>query len=146
MKSLLDTCVLTELGKDDGNPFVKAAVADIATADLYLSVLTLGEIAKGIALLVAGRKKAALSKWFARLENQYADRVLGIDIETAHLWGEITAHHQKSGIVIPSVDGRRSRCSTFHSDIGTGRWSVLPAPDAFLLASHGRRPYAYAPA
>ena len=47
MKSLLDTCVLTELGKADGNPLVKAAVADIAAANLYLSVLTVGEIAKG---------------------------------------------------------------------------------------------------
>ena len=66
MKSLLDTCVLTELGKDDGNPSVKAAVADIAAANLYLSVLTVGEIAKGVALLAAGRKKTLLGTWLAR--------------------------------------------------------------------------------
>ena len=105
MKSLLDTCVLTELGKDDGNPSVKDAVADIAAADLYLSVLTVGEIAKGVALLAAGRKKTLLGTWLARVENQYADRLLGIDVETARLWGEITARAQKFGIIIPGIDG-----------------------------------------
>jgi predicted nucleic acid-binding protein len=105
VKALLDTCVLTELGKDDGNPAVKAAVADIAVANLYLSVLTVGEIAKGVARLAAGRKKTLLGTWLARVENQYADRILGIDVETARLWGEITARAQKSGIIIPSVDG-----------------------------------------
>ncbi len=105
MTSLLDTCVLTELGKDDGNPAVKAAVADIAAANLYLSVLTVGEIAKGVALLAAGRKKTLLGTWLARVENQYADRILRIDVETARLWGEITARAQKSGIIIPGIDG-----------------------------------------
>lgn len=105
MKSLLDTCVLTELGKDDGNPSVKAAVADIAAANLYLSVLTVGEIAKGVALLAAGRKKTLLGTWLARVESQYADRILRIDVETARLWGEITARAQKSGIIIPGIDG-----------------------------------------
>jgi toxin FitB len=105
VRALLDSCVLTELGKDNGNPTVKSAVADIATANLYLSVLTVGEIAKGIALLRAGRKKTSLGTWLTRVENQYADRILGIDAETARLWGELTARAQRSGIIIPSVDG-----------------------------------------
>ncbi len=105
MRALLDSCVLTELGKDQGNPKVKSAVAEFATANLYLSVLTVGEIAKGVALLNAGRKKTSLGTWLARVENQYADRILAIDVETARLWGELTARAQKSGTIIPSVDG-----------------------------------------
>jgi predicted nucleic acid-binding protein len=105
MNALLDTCVLTEIGKDDGNPSVKSAVAEIATANLYLSVLTVGEIAKGIALLAAGRKKTSLGTWLARVENQYADRILSIDVETARIWGELTARAQKKGIIIPGTDG-----------------------------------------
>ena len=105
MKSLLDTCVLTELGKDYGNPLVKAAVADIAAVNLYLIVLTVVEIVKGVALLAAGRRKTLLGTWPARVEDQYADRILGIDVDTARPWGEITARAQKSRIVIPSVDG-----------------------------------------
>ncbi len=106
MKGLLDTCVVTEIGTDDGNPAVKSAVAEIATANLYLSVLTVGEIAKGIALLAADRKKTSLGSWLARVENQYADRILSIDVESARIWGELTAFaFKKKGVVIPATDG-----------------------------------------
>ena len=57
MKALLDTCVLAELRNPDGHQGVKAAVSELADGDLFLSVLTLGEIAKGVTLLAAGRKK-----------------------------------------------------------------------------------------
>lgn len=105
MNALLDTCALTELLKPDGHLGVKAAVAEILDGRLYLSVLTVSEIAKGIALLAAGRKKKALTSWLAGLETNFGDRILGIDVETARLWGEITARAQKSGIIIPGVDG-----------------------------------------
>ncbi len=104
MKALLDTCVLTELRKPNGHPGVKSAVAEIPDADLFVSVLTVGEIAKGIALLAAGRKKKALGSWLTGLETKFADRILAIDAETARLWGEITARVQKSGKVVPAVD------------------------------------------
>jgi predicted nucleic acid-binding protein len=105
MKALLDTCVLTELRKADGHAGVKAAVAEIPDENLYISVLTVGEIAKGIAVLAAGRKKKALTSWLVGLETNFGDRILGIDVETGRLWGEITARAQKSGIIIPAVDG-----------------------------------------
>ena len=105
MKTLLDTCVLTELRKPEGHPAVKSAVAEIPDAFLYLSVLTVGEIAKGIGLLAAGRKKKVLTSWLTGLETKFGDRILAIDIETAWCWGELTARAQKSGIIIPGVDG-----------------------------------------
>jgi predicted nucleic acid-binding protein len=105
VKALLDTCVVTELGKANGNPLVKSVVAEIATSNLYLSVLTVGEIAKGIASLKPSRKKSSLGTWLARVENRYADRVLSIDVETARIWGELTARAQKSGVIIPGTDG-----------------------------------------
>ncbi len=105
MRALLDTCILTEVGKEDGDPSVKSAVAEIATVNLYLSVLTVGEISKGVALLAAGRKKTSLTTWLARVQDHYADRILSIDVETARIWGEMTAHAQKKGIIIPGTDG-----------------------------------------
>ncbi len=105
MKSLLDTCTVAELRKPDGNLSVKAAVAAIPDADLYLSVLTIGEIAKGIDLLAAGTKKKALGTWLAGLEAQFADRILPVDVETARIWGEMSARAQKRGILIPAADG-----------------------------------------
>ncbi len=105
MKSILDTCVLSELRQPDGLPAVKSAVAETPDSDLYLSVLTVGEIAKGIGLLGVGRKKKALTSWLGGLETHFGDRILAIDVETARLWGELTARAQKSGIIVPGIDG-----------------------------------------
>lgn len=105
MKVLLDTCTLAEIRKPDGNPAVRSAVLELPDEDLYLSVLSVGEIAKGIALLAAGKKKRSLSSWLVALEGQFAERILGLDVETARIWGELTARAQKSGVVIPAVDG-----------------------------------------
>lgn len=105
MTVLLDTCDLAEPRRPEGVPSVKSAVAEIPDADLYLSVLTVGEVRKGIALLAAGRKKRHLATWLVGLENQFGDRILGVDVETAHIWGEMTARAQKKGVVIPGTDG-----------------------------------------
>src|SRR4051794_15357983 len=62
-------------------------------------------MAKGIALLEVGPKKAHLTTWLATLEGQYGERILAIDAETARIWGELTARAQKTGVVIPPTDG-----------------------------------------
>ena len=105
MKALLDTNILAELVKPDGNPAVHAALAGIPTPNVFLSVLTVGEIVKGIALLAAGAKKTRLAKWIAGIEVDYGDRVLPVDIETSRIWGELTARAQKKGIIIPPTGG-----------------------------------------
>ncbi len=105
MRALLDTCVLSEIRRSHGNARVKAAVAALDDADLFLSVLTVGEVAKGIALLRAGNKKRALMVWLGVLETKFGDRILAIDAETARVWGELTARAQTAGKVIPAVDG-----------------------------------------
>jgi toxin FitB len=105
VRALLDTCVLSELRRPDGHPAVKSAVAEIDDADLFLSVVSVGEIAKGVALLPAGRKKKALASWLNGLDTQFADRILMIDVETARIWGELTARAEKSGKTVPAVDG-----------------------------------------
>jgi predicted nucleic acid-binding protein len=105
VKVLLDTCTLAEIRKPEGDPAVKSAVSEIRDADLYLSVLSVGEIVKGIALLAAGKKKKALASWLVSLENQFSERILGLDVETGRIWGELTARAQRKGIVIPAADG-----------------------------------------
>lgn len=105
MKVLLDTCVLAELRRLKGNHAVKAAVSKIPDQDLFLSVLTIGEIAKGISLLIAGPKKKNLTAWLAGLEAMFADRIVPINLETAQLWGSIMARGQKAGTTIPAIDG-----------------------------------------
>jgi len=105
VKVLLDTCTLAEIRKPEGDLAVKSTVGEMRDADLYLSVLSVGEIVKGIALLAAGQKKKALASWLATLESQFSERILGLDVETGRIWGELTARAQRKGIVIPAADG-----------------------------------------
>jgi predicted nucleic acid-binding protein len=114
MRGLLDTCTLAELRRPDGQARVKAAVAEIPDSNLYVSVLTVGEIAKGIALLAAGKKKRSLTTWLNGLEAGFSDRILGIDAETARTWGELAARAQKAGLVIPAVDGLLAATAVRH--------------------------------
>ena len=105
MRVLLDTCALIELRNPEGNLAVKTAVALMADDDIYLSVLIVGEIARGITRLQDGRKKRNLSAWLTGLEGQFADRILPVDTMTAHMWGEISVHVQQAKLTLPAVDG-----------------------------------------
>jgi predicted nucleic acid-binding protein len=84
---------------------VRRAVKQAAGEDLFISVITTGEIAKGIALLNDSSKKRALSIWLQALERDYADCAPVIDLETSHLWGDLTAAAQKTDKIITGGRG-----------------------------------------
>lgn len=85
---------------------VRDAVAAIPDEQLFLSgVITLGELAKGIALLDEGQRKTALKTWLDGLEQDYGERILPIDAETVRVWGESTAAAQENGRIVPAADG-----------------------------------------
>ena len=105
MRVLLDTCVLSELRKPQADAGVRQAVGEIPDDDLFISVISIGEIAKGIALLNESRRKRELQSWLQALERDYADRVLPVDRETAYIWGELTAIARRNGQIVPASDG-----------------------------------------
>ncbi len=105
MRVLLDTCVLSEIRKAHGNRGVRRAVEEISDDDLFVSVISIGEIAKGIELIEDGRRKRALQSWLQILERDYASHILPVDREAAHVWGELTAAGQKRGKIAASNDG-----------------------------------------
>ncbi len=105
MKVLLDTCVLSELRRPKGQPGVRLAVGDLDDENLFVSVISIGEIFKGIALLRESPKKRALETWLETLQRSYADRLLPIDLETSRIWGELTATAQKAGRPVHAADG-----------------------------------------
>lgn len=105
MRVLLDTCVLSEIRRPNGNPAVKSAVAGFDAASLFISVLSVADITKGISLLDEGPRKRELAAWLQVLAREYADRILPVDLDTAHIWGELVAAAQRSGIALPTVDG-----------------------------------------
>lgn len=105
MRVLLDTCALAELRKPNPDAAVVAAVRAVPDERLFLSVVSVGEIAKGIALLPAGRKRSELSTWLSALEREFVERILPIDVEIARMWGEMTAHAGKKGLIVAPSDG-----------------------------------------
>ncbi len=70
-----------------------------------MSVLTLGEITKGIGMLPQGQKRNALQSWYDGLLAAFSDRILPIDPETAEVWGRITATCTAQNLDLPAVDG-----------------------------------------
>ena len=105
MRVLLDTCVLSELRRPKGHPGVRRVVEALESDSLFVSVVSIGEIAKEIALLKESKNKRELHAWLQALERYYADRVLPVDLETGHTWGELTAAARKAGKIVPASDG-----------------------------------------
>jgi toxin FitB len=105
VKVLLDTCVISELKRESPNQGVVASINEIPSENLFLSVITMGEIVKGIYLLDESTRKRSLQTWLLGLEQRYKDRILAIDNDTVRIWGELTAENQKQGMTIPASDG-----------------------------------------
>jgi toxin FitB len=90
---LLDTNVISETRKIRADGGVMAFLSAADEAELYLSVLTLGELRKGVEAKRRTDPHAAdqLGAWVDGIETSFADRVLGIDITAARRWGELSA-------------------------------------------------------
>ncbi|MBA2654433.1 MAG: type II toxin-antitoxin system VapC family toxin [Gammaproteobacteria bacterium] len=105
MRVLLDTCILSELRNPKSTALLKNTFKRFESHDLFVSVITIGEIIKGIALLPSSKKKTELADWAMTIESSYVERILNIDCETVHVWGELTANAQTRGKIIPAADG-----------------------------------------
>lgn len=92
MSYLLDTNVISEIrrGRDSN---VRAWALSIRDADLYLSVLTIGEIRKGIDRLQArdSAQGEVFARWLAQLADRFADRIVSVDVRVAQQWGRLNA-------------------------------------------------------
>jgi predicted nucleic acid-binding protein len=93
MGYLIDTNVLSELRKKQRcDPHVSAWFAHVSSSELFISVLSLGEIRRGIELLRKRDPASArgLDAWLAGLEGHYADRILPVSIAIADRWGRLS--------------------------------------------------------
>jgi len=99
---LLDTNVISEARKRRPDAHVMAFFDAVSSADVFISVLTIGEIRIGIERL--RRKDAnqanALDEWLAGLRATYADRIAGVDASIAEEWGRLNAPDP-----VPVIDG-----------------------------------------
>lgn len=97
LQYLLDTNVLSETRRKRADNGVISFLSGADPSTLYLSVLTLGELRKGVALKKESDPDAAkkLGSWVDGLEFSFADHILGIDAATARLWGELSAQRPR---------------------------------------------------
>ena len=105
MRVLIDTCVVSELKRKTGHAKVRSRMESVRTQDLFMSVVTLGELTRGVTRLRAGKKKTLLRAWLLTLEQDYGKRILPVDADTARIWGELTAAAQQCGKPVGAADG-----------------------------------------
>jgi toxin FitB len=113
---LLDTNCISELVQPRPEPLVLHWIDAADEESLYLSVLTLGEIRKGIASRTQGKRKAQLDTWLeADLQSRFSGRILPIDAAVANRWGLLSAHAKRQGTPIPVVDGLLAATALHHN-------------------------------
>ena len=113
---LLDTNVISELVRSRPDPGVLKWVESTDESLLRISVLTLGEIRKGIALSADGRRRISLEGWLAHdLAVRFSGRILPVDVPIANRWGRISAAAKAGGSALPVIDGLLAATAMQHN-------------------------------
>ena len=113
MSYLVDTNVISELRKGDrANAGVVAWFSRLEAGDIYLSVVTIGEIRKGIESIRSRndlRAAASLDRWLTTLTEAHSARILPIDQRTAEVWGRLNVPDP-----LPVIDGLLAATAIVH--------------------------------
>jgi predicted nucleic acid-binding protein len=113
---LLDTNLISEAVRVRPDPnvenWVRAADQDL----LYLSVLTLGEIHKGLAGLAQGKRRTRLETWLeVELQVRFSGRILPINAGVADRWGLLEADAKSKGKPLSTIDGLLAATAVHHN-------------------------------
>jgi predicted nucleic acid-binding protein len=102
MRYLLDTNVVSEPGKPRPSAAVLRWLGGVASDEVAVSVMTLGELRKGAAQLRTrdASRANALDEWIAETVAQFGNRIIPVDLDIADVWGELEATEPR-----PKVDG-----------------------------------------
>jgi toxin FitB len=105
MNYLLDTNVVSELIAKYPNPRVVNWVDSLDPSTVYLSVITIGEIRKGIEKLPSSARKDHLNAWLANdLLARFDGRIAAITTEVILVWGELTGRLENAGHPLAAID------------------------------------------
>jgi predicted nucleic acid-binding protein len=107
MSWLLDTCALSEYARKAPAPQVIAWLDEHDESSLFISVITLGEIEKGILKLRGSdpRRSQKLTDWLGKVEQRFAGRILPLDAAALHVWAQLAAAAELAGQPLPVMDG-----------------------------------------
>ena len=105
MKYLFDTCVISELVSKQPSVRVVEWVDSLDPDDVYLSVLTIGEIIKGIEKLPNSRRKTELQTWLKEdLLVRFRGKIIPVDTDVIMEWGILSAQVESVGKPMPAID------------------------------------------
>jgi len=113
---LLDTNCISELVRSKPEPRVLEWTQAADESLLYLSVLTLGEIRKGVATLPQGKRRSQLESWLELdLQARFSGRILSIDSAIADRWGMLSADAKRRGRPLSVIDGLLAATALHHN-------------------------------
>jgi predicted nucleic acid-binding protein len=113
---LLDTNCISELVRPKPEPRVMDWMEAADEAMLYLSVLTLGEIRKGLAGLPQGKRRTHLETWLQiELQARFMGRIVPIDRAISDRWGLIAADAKRKGKALSIIDGLLAATALHHN-------------------------------
>ena len=105
MTYLLDTCLISEVVAKQPKQQVLDWLDAQIPETLYLSQITIGEIAKGISKMTASKRKESLITWLNEtLPNRFKNRILTLDFPTMILWGNLVGQLEQNGRPLPAID------------------------------------------
>lgn len=106
MRYLLDTNVISEPFKRSPESRVVEWLDEQSALDLYLSVLTLGELTMGFELAPTGGRRDELQSWVTQeLPRYFVGRLLPVEEEVARTWGRMSVDGRAGGRELPAIDG-----------------------------------------
>jgi predicted nucleic acid-binding protein len=113
---LLDTNCISELVRPKPEPRVLEWIEAVDETLLYLSVLTLGEIRKGLAGLAQSKRRTLLENWLeVELQPRFSGRIVSIDTAIADRWGLLTAEAKRNGKPLSIIDGLLAATALQHN-------------------------------
>jgi predicted nucleic acid-binding protein len=107
MRYLLDTNIISNIGKPEPSASLLAWMAEQADQDLFISALTVAEIRRGVLEKPAGKRRDQLEAWFSGLEGPqalFAGRVLPFDEKAALVWARLMADGKTKGRPLSGFD------------------------------------------
>lgn len=104
MNYLLDTCLISEFQKPKPEQKVLKWLTNQIEESLFLSVVTIGEIQKGISALVPSKKRKNLEGWLQSLIFRYNGRIISLGTDEMLFWGDVIIKLEKKGRVLPFMD------------------------------------------
>ena len=113
---LLDTNCISEIVRVKPEQRVAEWIEAADESLLYLSVLTLGEIRKGVAGLSPGKRRMQLEAWLeVELRARFSGRILPIDAAVADRWGSLAAEAKRKGTPLSTIDSLLAATALHHN-------------------------------